>query len=144
MRKTVLCLAFFLAIALTGARGDMWTVLTPGTNVMSIARDNSGHMWCGGTFGATRLDRWGFTKDTYTSADGLAGHPVTDIAIGADGRKWFATWSAGLSCRNQEARSQQADSLPAFGIQHRETARCETRCHQDCGRIRPNRQALSL
>jgi len=102
MRKTVLCLAFFLAIGLTGARGDMWTVLAPGTDVMCIARDNSGHMWCGGTFGATRLDRWGFTKDIYTSADGLAGHPVTDIAIGADGRKWFATWSAGLSCLDGE------------------------------------------
>ncbi|MBN2207718.1 MAG: hypothetical protein JW759_00245 [Candidatus Coatesbacteria bacterium] len=102
MRVIVLSLAFLLAFALTDGYGDMWTVLTAGTDVMCIARDGD-YMWCGGTFGATRLDRWGFTKDTYTSANGLAGHPVTGIAIGPDGRKWFATWSAGLSCLDGES-----------------------------------------
>jgi len=59
MWKAVLCLVFSLAIALTDAHGDMWTVITPGTDVMCIARDGD-YMWCGGAFGAARLDLYGW------------------------------------------------------------------------------------
>ena len=65
-------------------------------NAFALAFAPDGGGWAGLVGGVVRWDRYGRTTHHFTTADGLGGDFVPDLAIGPDGVLWAAT-SGGVS-----------------------------------------------
>jgi ligand-binding sensor domain-containing protein len=62
-----------------------------------ISFDQSGYIWTAGPGGITRWDPKNGHSETFSASDGIPGNFVTALAIGADNKLWFGTYSGRIA-----------------------------------------------